>query len=97
MTKVDVGKVHRCLVHLADRGKGRAGRILDENDPPIQVGIHQIHPVADSPAGYRLDPLCTRYVVDARLRSWVLRQSRLSCVVPDLLDSRGSHAQARES
>ena len=81
----------------ADRGKDKVERIPLVDVLPIQVGIHQIHPVADSPAGYRLDPLCTRYVVDARLRSWVLRQSRPSCVVPDLLDLRGSHVQARES
>lgn len=81
MTKVDVEKVHRCPVHLADRGKGRAGRILDENDLPIQVGIHQIHWFVDLVVDHRLFHLGTRYVEAARLRSWVLRQSPLAFAV----------------
>jgi len=65
----------------ADRGKGKVERIRYVDVLPIQVGIHQIRWFVDLVGDHRLFHLDTRYVEDARLRSWVLQQSRLAFAV----------------
>ena len=80
MTKEVVEKVHHYQQRV-DRGKDKVERILLVDVLPIQVGIHQIRLFVDLVVDHRLFHLGTRYVEDARLHSWVLRQSPLAFAV----------------
>jgi hypothetical protein len=64
-----------------DLGKDKVERILLVDVLPIRVGIHQIRWFVDLVVDHRLFRLGIRYVEDARLHSWVLRQSPLVCAV----------------
>lgn len=79
-TKEVVEMVHHYRQHV-DRGKDKVERIPLVDVLPIQVGIHQIHWFVDLVVDLRLFHLGTRYVEDARLRSWVLQQSLLAFAV----------------
>jgi hypothetical protein len=72
--------VHHCRQRV-DRGKDKVERIRYVDVLPIQVGILRIRWSVDLVGDHRLFHLGTRYVEDARLRSWVLRQSPLAFAV----------------